>query len=777
MHPENLKAFLSRVKATLPGRWFWLLIALGLIVNGQYLMHKREPFGEVDPTLELWNVTYRLDIVNMQNFGAAIPYLLAGGLLSALAFLPFRNKQEETQVTIENKVTPNWAYLLPRLTVGTTLFSFLIFKLAQHEYTPLLPWLWVFTLALLTHLLYRHEKSTEANLSPSVTRIDILWLAGLFLVGLGIGSFALKDIPNIMIPDEGSFWETGRAIAIGEFKPVFFNFGVYTFPVASSIFQGWVMRLFGVNLWGWRFASVLAGTFTVIPLYLLGREWFDRRAGIMAALFMVSSPYYLSFARIGYNNSQALFPAVLTLYFWSLGYKRDSNLYYWLAGLAAGLGFYTYPAAWLGLVTIVLVMVLLTLLRRVKFRQAILTAVIFLSATAVTAGPRLIYGASSQNAEPLYYKLAETSFVSAFYGSAYYGPAELYPKGVAYLIGKNQIFYAPAVYTELLTRSAVRTLAALFNPFIVTEHFMTTNFSGGFLAAIGLTLGLSLSLRSIKQTRSVLLLTWLGAGLFFLSIIAAFPPRHTHLVTIIPALALLSAIGFIATIDSLPEGLHKRFPQVPDNWVKNGLLVIISAVFIITGVREYFVVMPSRNPPLFEDIVSWIAWRIEEPLTIMYVGSNEKTPHRVEYHVKTRMVPHTYISTTLNKFYWQDVTAKTIVFFEQQDNDQDINIPTPPTSFNNSASYVDQNREPIGYAWANSNLDLQPAAPIQIIRGVLPYTLFLISSAVAIIAALLRFMPKIRLTVEKTIENTGIRISAEISLRGERANHVKQRRD
>ena len=289
-------------------------------------------------------------------------------------------------------------------------------------------------------------------------------MIGLFLLGLGIGSFALQDIPNIMIPDEGSFWETGRAIAIGEFKPAFFDFGVYTFPVASSIFQGWVMRIVGVNLWGWRFASVLAGTLTVIPLYLLAREWFDRRVAIMAALFMVSSPYYLSFARMGYNNSQALFPVVLSLYFWSLGYKRDSKLYYWLAGLAAGLGFYTYPAAWLGLVTIVLVMVLLTTIRRIKFRQAILVTAIFLTATALTAGPRLAYGASSQNAEPLFYKLIETSFVSAFHGSAFYGQAELYPEGVAYLLGDNQIFYAPEVYAELLTRGIVRTSGRPIRP-------------------------------------------------------------------------------------------------------------------------------------------------------------------------------------------------------------------------------------------------------------------------------------------------------------------------
>ena len=65
MSLDKFKAFLSRAKATLPGRWFWLLIGLGLIVNSQYLMHQREPLGEINEALDLWNVAFRLDIVNM----------------------------------------------------------------------------------------------------------------------------------------------------------------------------------------------------------------------------------------------------------------------------------------------------------------------------------------------------------------------------------------------------------------------------------------------------------------------------------------------------------------------------------------------------------------------------------------------------------------------------------------------------------------------------------------------------------------------------------------
>jgi len=720
-------------------------------------MQQRDFVGTPNPTLDLWNVTYRLEIVNIQNFGAAILFLLAGAFISALAFMPAWKKQETPPLPLSENLShkPDWSYLLPRLGLGLLLFAYLIFKLARHEYATILPWLWIAILALLTYLFYKHAKSGNANLSLQTTRIDVAWIAGLFLVGLLISSFALQDIPNILVPDEGSFWENGRAIATGEFKPAFFDFGVYTFPIASSIFQAWVMRVVGINLWGWRFASALAGTLTAIPLYLLTREWFDRRVAVIATLIMLSSPYYLSFARIGYNNSQSLFPVVMCLYFWSLGYKRNSPFFYWLAGLAAGLGFYTYTASWLGPVTIVLVMVLLVVIRRIKIRLALLSGAIFLSAAAITAGPRLVYGASSQNAEPLFYKLLETSFVSSFYGSAYYGPADLYPQGDAYMIGQNQVFFAPQVYAELLTRSSVRTLAALFDPFLVTEHFMVTNFPGGFLPAIGFVLGLGLSLRTVKQTRSILLLTWLGAGLFFLSIIAAFPPRHTHLVTVIPALAMLSATGFAISVDTLITEAQRKWSQLSDTKIANAVLILVSLATVLIGLRTYFITMPERNPPLFEDIVSWIAWRTKEPLTIVYVGRTD-IRHRVQYEVDTRLVSHKYVGVTAEGFDWQEIPENSIVFYEQQVQ----GIPASPQRFNNAAIYTNKNGETLGHAWANTNVDLQPQPlfagltdiPIPVVLGI-------------VFIGLIVFLMRGKIRLEKNENGNGFRLTVEIWLR------------
>ena len=280
------------------------------------------------------------------------------------------------------------------------------------------------------------------------------------------------------------------------------------------------------------------------------------------------------------------------------------------------------------------------------------------------------------------------------------------------------------------------------------------------MAAIGLALGLGLSLRTIKQTRSILLLTWLGAGLFFLSIIAAFPPRHTHLVTIIPVLALLSALGFAVSADTLVSELAKRWSPTLRNWVQKGLIVAVSSMLLFSGMREYFITMPIRNPPLFEDIVSWIAWRTEEPFNIIYLDSTEKTPHRVEYHVNTGMVPHTYDSVSTYNFNWENVPENSIVFLDPGEE----SVPGPPSGFDNSATYVNMDGETIGYAWSDTDVDLEPEPAFPITISEFPVTIILAFSALVIIVFVLMTV-QIRIGTEKTDDRPGLRIRAEITLR------------
>ena len=58
------------------------------------------------------------------------------------------------------------------------------------------------------------------------------------------------------------------------------------------------MRLFGQNLYGLMMGSVIAGTLVIPAVFLLGREMFGRRVGLVAAVLSAISYSDIHFSRV-----------------------------------------------------------------------------------------------------------------------------------------------------------------------------------------------------------------------------------------------------------------------------------------------------------------------------------------------------------------------------------------------------------------------------------------------------------------------------------------------
>src|SRR5512138_722003 len=83
------RALLERVRSLLPARWFLLLAGIGCIAYSQYMMEQRSlPGGQVNTLADQWNLLYRLEVINLSNVLAALPYLVAGAFLCACVALP-----------------------------------------------------------------------------------------------------------------------------------------------------------------------------------------------------------------------------------------------------------------------------------------------------------------------------------------------------------------------------------------------------------------------------------------------------------------------------------------------------------------------------------------------------------------------------------------------------------------------------------------------------------------------------------------------------------------
>ncbi len=700
-----LRSLRERARELLPARWVLLLVGIGCLAYSQYMMEQRFLQGLPIPAADEWNILYRLEVVNLSNVLTGLPYFVLGVILCAWAGLPSAWKETFVNWASQWPIfrATNWGKQMPRLGIATGLMAYLLVQLGKLHYAPIYPFIWLLALWLFTLVVWTLDRDNCINLSLELNAVDVFWLLGILVVGIGVVAYALQDIPAIMVPDEGSFWENARAIAIRQYRPVFFDSGVYTFPIASSIYQGWIMRLFGVNLWGWRFSSVLAGVATLIPLYLLGKEWFGRRVAVAAALIMLANPFFLSFARLGYNNSQSLFPVVLAVYLWAIGSRKGSYFYLWLAGLVAGLGFYTYSAVWIGMVTLVLGVVYLRLLKQISWKQSFIVLALILLAWGLAFAPRLAYTAAGKMKQGLVYKILETSFFSAFYARAYYGEADLtQTMPLIERDGYPTIFYDPLRYSELLTRGWVRTLLALFDPHLVSEHFLITPLAG-VIAPVFFTIGFFLFLRKWKQSRFGLPLIWLVSGLLFLSIIGAFPPRHTHMVSLIPVIALIAGAGLSAVIETLTEYLPSRWIRLRPV-VINVLVVVASLGILYAGAKRYFVIMPATYPPSLEDLATWVAWRTEKPVEIIYIGRTD-IPHRVAYLVTSKMVPHTYLNIDLNAFSPREhlkADMPTVLFWETNTKEGLAYLQKVPAGFSAPVAYRDKAGDVIGYATTNS---------------------------------------------------------------------------
>src|SRR5262249_52926454 len=144
--------------------------------------------------------------------------------------------------------------------VGAALcFALLTRQLAGAQYSRGLVLLWIVAAALILLAALAIDRRAGGRPAPDPGRDDPLLMAGIVLAGIGIGAYQLDRLPGTMIGDEGAFFETARSIALGAYQAPIFSYGVYSYPILGSIYQAWMLQLFGPTLWAWRFGSVLAG--------------------------------------------------------------------------------------------------------------------------------------------------------------------------------------------------------------------------------------------------------------------------------------------------------------------------------------------------------------------------------------------------------------------------------------------------------------------------------------------------------------------------------------
>ncbi len=111
--------------------------------------------------------------------------------------------------------------------------------------------------------------------------------------------------------------------------------GFFTGPI-YYYFMLPFLWLFKLDPVGPAYLSAVFGLATVVLIYWLGREFFEKRVGILAALLVTISPKMIEISRFSWNPNPVPFFALLTVSFLYLAVKKQKIIYTFLTGVCVG---------------------------------------------------------------------------------------------------------------------------------------------------------------------------------------------------------------------------------------------------------------------------------------------------------------------------------------------------------------------------------------------------------------------------------------------------------
>lgn len=206
-----------------------------------------------------------------------------------------------------------------------------------------------------------HEKTFSQHLA-SIPRIEIIGVGAVLVLAIIARIWELETAIRLWV-DEIHFSNPVLHFNTNMNIDLLIPFSsVAAFPYIFPYMQWHFVELIGWNLFGLRFLSVILGVATILALYLLVRELFNRRIAFLAMTTFATLPIHIQFSRLGLNNIADPLFGTLTFYFIARGLNRPHQIranFVW-AGAMLGLtqyfyegGRFLYPAltlGWLGLI-------------------------------------------------------------------------------------------------------------------------------------------------------------------------------------------------------------------------------------------------------------------------------------------------------------------------------------------------------------------------------------------------------------------------------------------
>ena len=183
------------------------------------------------------------------------------------------------------------------------------------------------------------------------SRNIIIFLIAAFVLFLFF-SYRLTSIPAGITVDEASFGYNGTLLARtlhdenGRKLPVFILSigGTDWRQPVTQYFTAVIFKLFGPSLFNLRMTGVLTAVASVILIFLLGKQLLGTTGGVLAAIFMATTPVFMIQSHLALDNITPLPFIILWLLSLYLFRKTKKNFWLVISAVSLGISFYSYKS-------------------------------------------------------------------------------------------------------------------------------------------------------------------------------------------------------------------------------------------------------------------------------------------------------------------------------------------------------------------------------------------------------------------------------------------------
>jgi len=356
-------------------------------------------------------------------------------------------------------------------------------------------------------------------------RWELLILLGIMVLAAALRFYDLENIPVGLWGDEGNDGVEALAVLSGKIPTPFMMDWGSTNAMVHQYVNALFFLLFGATPLALRSVAAVAGVLSVFALYLLGREMWGARMGLLSAFLLAVSRWHLNRSRFDNMKIQGLvFEILACLFFLRALRTRRLTDFAW-CGLAMGLCLHFYIG--LRIVPIFLVVVLLVeLLKRPAafVRQNWRSCLVALVGFIVAFGPLGVFYLREPQT-----LIGRPNYVLIFNNIAHFksGHPEVEPT-------QWNMFKAQAGLTALMFNYE----GDPNNVFNWARQPMLDPLTGVLFV-----LGVAYGVWKWRDRRCFLLLAWLVLTMLFGSVLTVGAPESQRTVGVTPALALLAGLA------------------------------------------------------------------------------------------------------------------------------------------------------------------------------------------------------------------------------------------